>query len=82
MVFGKKKTSPPHSVQVTDRTRHRVRQLDGNSINLQLEVMLNRTLPEVYAHWVNGNAPAEEVELVLEAVMACWDELATRQDVL
>lgn len=82
MVFGKKKTSPSHQVQIAERTRKRVRQFDGNTINLQLEVMLNSTLPEVYTHWVNGQAPAEEVELALEAVLACWDELATRQDLV
>lgn len=79
MVFGPK-TSPSHQVEISDRTRKRVRSLDGNTLNLHLETILNHTLPEVYAHWVNGVAPAEEVELSLEAVLACWDELATRQD--
>jgi hypothetical protein len=82
MVFGSQKKSPSHQVQIADRTRSRARQLDGNTLNLQLEVMLNSTLPEVYTHWVNGQAPAEEVELALEAILACWDELATRQDVV
>ena len=81
MVFGPKGT-PSHQIIISDRTRKRVRQLDGNTIDLQLETILNRTLPEVYTHWKNGVAPAEEVELALEAVLACWDELASRQDVV
>ena len=80
-MFGSKKT-PSHTVEISERTRKRVRSLDGMTLNIQLETILNRTLPEVYTHWANGSAPAEEVELALEAVLACWDELATRQDVV
>ena len=54
--------------------------MGSGDLAIQLEVMLNQTLPEAYTHWRNGNAPAEEVELCMEAVLACWDELATRQD--
>jgi hypothetical protein len=79
MALGKKK-SPSHTIAISDRTRKRVRSLNTNDIHMHLESIFNRTLPEVFAHWVNGQAPAEELELAFEAAIACWDELATRQD--
>lgn len=49
-------------------------------LSIQLEIILNQTLAETFTHWKNGTAPPEEVELAFEAALACWDELATRQD--
>jgi hypothetical protein len=54
--------------------------MGSNDLGIQLEIMVNQTLPEVYTHWKNGNAPSGEVELCMEAILACWDELASRQD--
>jgi len=47
---------------------------------MHLETLLNRTLPEAYSIWKQGLAPAQEVEMALEAVLCIWDELATRED--
>lgn len=79
-MFGKSKTSPSHNVLIREGTRKRVRSMGGDSLDLQLDLLLNSSLPEAYSLWRKGTAGPTEVELALEAVLAVWDELATRQD--
>lgn len=78
-MFGKKKTTS-HNVEVSDRTRKRTSKLTTPDLHLYMETVVNGALPERFTGWKNGNLAAEDVEVAIEAILAIWDELATRQD--
>ena len=78
--MARKKKSPSHKIEISDRARTRASTLTGDELAMHLDTLLNRTLPEAYSIWKQGLAPAQEVEMALEATLCIWDELATRED--
>lgn len=81
-MFGKKKRSPSEQIEITDRTRKRTRTLSTSDLEMHMESILNRTLPEAFTLWSRGTVSSEEVDIGLEATLAIWDELVARQDTM
>jgi len=76
-VFGKARYRPT-DVVVSARTRRRVRKMSTEDLQMHMESLVSRTMPEAYSLWAMGAIPHSEIDLCVESVLAVWNELSSR----